>query len=731
MRRFLFVIGVLATVAASQSEAGYLIVRVIVEGGAGAGDSEGMPGGALGMSPRGEGETFAPRPSGPPRGSMRPPGSTMPGGSMMPGGPAGPGGGGGAHDPTRSIFVVVPFTKAPDEKGRPFYTKKAANQYSNPIWKLPLTHPFGHTNLFFDDTQIQLYTDHVRDPAISRTHQSAVVAKHAQWLKNPADGQPLLDILNDALEHGMVTEAVKYADELLTAVQDKKVRTTPPVERFASAYAKVQKPLKQRPNQRGDGASWRERLSLVHPGANEQTSAHYYLVYWDSPEAERARRLSQLEDNFRAFYLWHATQGVALPVPARPLVAVLPKTGADVNHLAHAIDGMPRVTDAFYAPDHDVLVLSPERLDGLGQTFQRQIQQIYREGVNRQDLLKGETGPRIDTSGTVKDARKPEDVARMMTWAMVERYYEEGAEWSAVSREGTRQLLYASGVLPQHVTLPLWLSNGSIAFFHRPKDPVYTTKDEDDKTVATLALTTGFGTPNYVRQKQFKELVRHKQLNTDPGLLLRHVVTDAYYAAIQSGIDADDPKLPLTAKKKSKGGTTTGVPPGPGGPGIPMGPPGFPMGPGPGGLMPGGVPTHQSGDDPTLLARKKREFLVNKAYATSWALYYYLAKNDPDGLKRYLAEINKLPRDLPLDETTWLKIFAKSFNLTTDRSPKNGQKTFTEFAKAWLDALDKTPLVGVDVTLHEPSPSAPSGGTNPGLPGGPGSPLFPPQGEQP
>src|SRR5205807_86484 len=130
---------------------------------------------------------------------------------------------------------------------------------------------------------------------------------------------------------------------------------------------------------------------------------------------------------------------------------------------ARALERLLMPADAFYAPDYDLLVLSPERLDSVGQTFRAQNQSIYPEGVN-----------------------------------------------------------------------------GAADFFHRPKGPVFTTREDklaakdESKTFVTVALTTGYGVPNYVLHKHFKEMIARKELMTrgDPEALLRNVLSDAYYAAL-------------------------------------------------------------------------------------------------------------------------------------------------------------------------------------------------------
>ena len=599
------------------------------------------------------------------------------------------------HDPARSIYVVVPYTNDISNKDKPSFYKKAPPQTQNPHWWPAVKHPFGYANLTFDNTQIQLYLDlGPQSTKGMKTRYTDMLEKHNKWLRAPGDAQGLLDVMTEALEQGSVTDAMKCAEELAASVADKKARTTPQVDRFLAAYAQIKDGITRPARQASKGAEWKERIGFAYSGVKDYISPHYHILYWEGMDAEAIRRAGQLEENFKAFFLLNAIRGNALPVPESPLVAILAKSSGDVRKLSASLDGMPLVADSFYSPDHGIVVLSPERLDGVSQTFNRQIQEMYRQGASRKQLLDGE-GPKIDTKGTVKDGRLPEDVARMMTWVVVERYAEEEGEWSAVSREGTRQLLHTIGLLPQHVSLPHWLAEGSASYYQRPKGPVITKKD-DDKDYITVALTTGFGGPNYVRQKQFTELVRLNQFKpndkpkANPGDIVRNIVTDAYFTAALNGLDADDVKLPFPHTSKK------------------LGPPGTAVGAGP--------------PHPPLVDKRTRyEFLNAKAQATAWSLYYYLARADQAGLTRFHAELSKMPRDLPLDENTRVLAFARAFNLTLDLKRTDDRQTFAEFGTTWLQYMEKEPPVGINIPLAELSASdAVVGG---GLGGGPGGPL--------
>lgn len=187
-----------------------------------------------------------------------------------PSGSAPSGAGGVKHDPTRSLYVVVPYTNDIG-KHLPFYgAKKVPPQSQNPMWQPAIKHAYGQANLLFDNVSIQLYLD--LGPSVpkgSKTRHQEIVEKHAKLGPAP-DGQQLLDLVTKSLEYGFVADAVKYSDELVSAVTDKKIRTTPQVAAFLAAYAKIKDDI-TRPS-RAPATAPRGRTASVSPTATSGTS---------------------------------------------------------------------------------------------------------------------------------------------------------------------------------------------------------------------------------------------------------------------------------------------------------------------------------------------------------------------------------------------------------------------------------------------------------------------------
>ncbi len=782
MRRFVAyaVIAVLVAAVASPVNAGYLIIRIILEGGgtepgqSGSGPAMGPGPGGPGIKPGGPGGSGS-GPPGRPFGPGGPPtGPGIPGGFGMTGPAPGP----GAHsteDPARCIVVVVPIEENL-AKESPFY-KRPFNSETNPNWKPKLHTTHGNekfiTNLFTDGTSVQWYENLLQLPAPTKTRVTEVKELHAKWLKSKTEPQVLLTALNAALAAGMGNEAFAYADELLDFAKDKMDGLSPDVSQFVAAYGKMQQDLKAPANKPSKSEYWQRKFNAT----NVRLQGHYSLIYWDSNDSDVKRRLDGLEENLHAFFVWHATRGIVLPVPDAPLVAVLPRQTNEVFKYARALDAPPRLTaDGFYSPENELLILSPDRLDEVGATFSRQTQQIYAQGIARDRLLAGD-GPKLSASmsreentgggalglggsgrpgvtggvpgpggfgpgggdpGPKKDAMKPEEVARMQTIALTDRLAEDAVIIAGISREGSRQLLYVTQQFPKYVSLPEWLSNGAANFFTRPKEPAFITTTEG-KHLMHVANATGYGVPNYVLQRYFKDLLDKNDLNPDRAILLKTILTDAYFHGLNNPKEIHDPD-PAKSDHKGiainsgdptvpppTGGLPGGLPGGAKPPGIGVGPPMGGSGYGPPGARPTGPPGVGSAmggpsinvqgkheEDQNVLARKKRERLSIKAQATAWALYYYLVKAKPAELRIYLNELASMPRDIPLEGAS-VQAFYRAFNLD------GSKESLEKFAQSWLDYMRSTTPAGLDVVLVQPkSSAAPAGPPQPGAGSGPG-----------
>jgi hypothetical protein len=646
-------------------------------------------------------------------------------------------------DHTRSVVVVIPL-ESDLVRGRLNMGKRYDQQWNPEFRKfvVPYNGKRLQASLFVDSTSIQLYEEFLDKPAPKKTRFTEMRDKHRTWSRGKSDPQMLYDAIILALESGFIRDrsthkdgtppddAITYAEELRKVVAEKKLTVPGDVKRFLDAWEQMREATLQPAPEPSNAETWRARLDA----RQVRVDGHYAVIYWDHLDSDVIRRTAQLNDNFAAFFLWHATRGVVLKPPTKPLIAVLSllkKNEQDhLSTLRYALDGydgVPAQAGGFYSPEHNIIVLAPDRMDHVGQTFRAQMRQVFITGLNPDELLSGKI-PKIDPSG--KEGSKPDDVARATTLAVVEKLALEEFEIAAVSREGNRQLLFSTGILPKHVTLPHWLTQGALDFFTRPRGPAYVTLGDDDKPYMTLAYTTGYGVPNYILQRYFQDMATHKELNPDQTKLLENILTDAYFSGLKDAIDPD----PAPPQKKKKpmgmgGGPVPGVggpPPGPGGPPPGPGPMGFgPMGYGP--MIPGATVSTDT-EDPIITQRKKRNRLDIKSQATAWALYYYLARARATELHQYIAELNKLPRDLPIDGRTAYTTFVRVFKLAgVDGKPDPAR--MKAFASAWINYMETVPTVSRDIPLVVPEPPKDPNNMRPmGPPGSPGGPLLRPGG---
>ncbi len=717
MRRWLLGLGLAltATSAVTAQNAndvtapGYLVIRVILDAGGAPAAGTGAPFG---------GEDPAAADTGGLAGSV--------GIGGAPTGPAGPmGGTGGAPgrgtgsntDLAKSIHVVAPFRSI---NFKPFYPDRRVNKESNPVWPAMKT-KYGTTFLYSDGTSVEIRpvpADVAKGVGYQTSLEAPIKERHRKW-STDRKFEPIYELTVDALTLGMVDEAFTYANETVKLLEvlktDPNRKPSEKVAKFAEIWGRIGPKLDLTLPATNDAEDWRNRLSAGAVKAGK----HYSIVYWGERQINPAvinRRLDALERNFKAFYLWHALQGLSPALPDKPFTVVLADRVTDIPSLRDKLDGLPMQSDAFYSPVHDLLVFSPERTDQLGAAFQDLARASYKNGWSRDELLKG-----IPPSGGQK--QPPAELARMMTLALVDKLLEEEMDLSAMSREATRQLYFATGVLPRNVQLPSWLESGLASFLQHPKGPAFA-KDAKGADAMVVGLAFGFGAPNYVLHRTYRELDSTKAINPNPEALLRNVLMDRYFEAAASGTDIDPPPprpTPATGgNPMGTGGRFSGAL-GSGGGSTPMGPMGGtpPMGSVSGGyspMGPGAGTGESTAENVAANLRLSKERLRAKADATAWALVYYLSRSQLDGLKNFYRELGRMPRDMRLDEKVVLKTFCKCFNLMDrQKTDQIDEAAFKQFAEMWVRSMRNVPVYGVELAMS----GNPGGGNNPGSAGAP------------
>ncbi len=399
--------------------------------------------------------------------------------------------------------------------------------------------------------------------------------------------------------------------------------------------------------------------------------------------------------------------GQRLPTPEKKQIVVLAKRSEDVPGLRAQLDGSPIVADGLYVASQNIVILSPERLDDTGRSFSEMMKTEYDTGWNRENLLKG-VPPKVGEKTTFGD------IFRMSTNALVERALEVESIRGAVSRECNRQLFVSAGVVPQYVLLPKWLDQGLANLLAHPKNPGVVPGDTPDKPLMVYGYASGYGSANYLMFREWKKLKQRQEipigkpaaLQSDANMaqaaktLLLAVLNDSYFDSLRTNIAPDAPGADqaIPGMVVPPGGGALALPPGGGVP-----PPG-------GGVNTALIPPMGqpgAGENPGI-SPTRRFKLEMKAQATAWALTFFLARERPDGMKKYYAELNKLPRDLRIDKTLALETFARSFSLLNPEQTEIDDAAFKDFAKKWIGYLEATQDTWRDIPVEAtPNPTGP------------------------
>ncbi len=404
----------------------------------------------------------------------------------------------------------------------------------------------------------------------------------------PTVNQTFLTKLGEIKENTPAIDVVRFADwtlahglvEKFPAVMDKLIAVDK-AHPAAVAYLKIKPEIERKLNDDPAISSWRSKLL---PGYTTAESPHYLIVHNAAHDSdmELTTHRNHLENTFRGFYYWFALKGVALPLPAYRQVIVLTKQMQDFDHLHKVLSSPPVIVDGFFARRENLAVMSSTRQDESYEALTTFWEPWRAKGYQRHELL---VASRRKDNGVPKglEGDTQRNIEAQMLALMLSALEQE-AELATVSHDATRQLLFASGLLPRNVAVPEWILFGAGSFFETPLQSPWP--------------TIGAPSPYYLpRWREMKDKVYEK----DRVDTLKKVVTDAYFRS-----------LPPDGKSGSP-------------------------------------------------ERTLRETALRKARTAAWSLTYFLAQDKRDGLRRYFAELSKMPRDIELDETVLLECFARSF----------------------------------------------------------------------
>jgi len=334
------------------------------------------------------------------------------------------------------------------------------------------------------------------------------LARHADLLKNPSTDEAL-KLARWALQNGLIGDFESVMDKL--AESDK-------ANSVVAAYLKIKAELAKPPAKTNVAAKWKGKI-LDGYNVAESDKHHYAILYNSSATDGAKEQLDRLEKSFKGFYYWWALRGITLPLPAERLTAVWTDRGDDFRKLQKNLTASPVLTDSFVARREGLAVFSSKRGDAPYVTLDTSSKSLWTAGFVRNEVIKG---ARSGIPRGVSEADKQNARIRSLLLKSLEE------EWEAtgMSHEASRQLLFASKLLPPKVNAPEWLQFGMASFFETP-------------------LQSPFGGPGGVSPywlPRFKEYNKAKRYGSAADAL-QGVITDAHFRAAPAPGDTHEASL--------------------------------------------------------------------------------------------------------------------------------------------------------------------------------------------
>jgi hypothetical protein len=459
---------------------------------------------------------------GQPGDSPRPPNPFGPGGERGPGGgERGPGGfgqpgpmGPGGPDTQQGDPIIDPdavpvYVTAIFEIERISPQQKKLFDSGTPI---QVTHHWGKTYLYNGQLFPWMKVHIIPTPDNEKLLGQFDARKEDTYPKGQAapEARKVLELADWCLQHGLKDEFIKVMDKF--AKDD-------PAHPASGAYTKVKADLaKSLPSPKSDAA----RASLLE-GFKTAASDHYLAYYNRTEEPPEVRsRLARLENTFQSYYYWFALRGVYLPMPHERLTTVVTFNKDDkedsFKQIANELTVTPADDDsAFVGRREGLAVFSGKRRDDLYRMLERSTDAYWTQ-VTRSEVLKTPDGafPR-----GMEPAKKLEIQMSALLMAAMER----DGERAASTHEGTRQLLYASKLLPSsRVVTPEWLQFGLGSFFETP--------------TGSPGVSTGAPSSEYLPLwRDLKAKAKREKTPWSPSETLKMVVTDGYFRQAQKDGD--------------------------------------------------------------------------------------------------------------------------------------------------------------------------------------------------
>jgi hypothetical protein len=517
MKRCFLALAVLLCGAVGMASADYVLIKVnvgqqkesvipgagmigVVPGGS-AGPSSGSP---PGMRPPGAaaGDGF-PSPN-PMRGGFprpMPGGSAGPGGSMGPMGRPFPGGAGvlgeSSGPPGTPIEIVTVV-----EVDKPFKILESVLQQQT-VQRFPLVvkTPWGVSKLWnlpgAPELRVLATSE---EPNVAKRY----AAEYAKVFKDKT--KPSADQIQKLAEYALTHDLNDKFVEIM-----KKLAEDNPTNEAVVAFLKVQAAL-DRPVAKGGSAELKAHLAEYKEATLNDDKGHFVLFHkLSTNEQDKVQgRLARLEDSLRTYYYWFALKGVVLPVPTERLSALLTEREPEFKRSRDSLSDPPVVGDGIFARRQNLAVFCARPLDSQYDMLDKfTATKMTQFNLNRQELLKGKAIPKTSRPDAAQE------IAYGGTLALAEKELEDEAERAGASHEATRQLLFASELLPRNVTIPEWVLFGMGSFFETPERSPW-------------ATPAGLSTV-YLPAFRAELSDKGKHFEGTPLKTLRKIVTDGYF----------------------------------------------------------------------------------------------------------------------------------------------------------------------------------------------------------
>lgn len=347
--------------------------------------------------------------------------------------------------------------------------------------------------------------------------------KFGKVLTDASDANNLHHAASWALAHGLT----KYFHDAMAGLAK-----IDPKHFAVGNYQRVQAELKK-PLDTDDPTS-QAVLSLFKEDFQVTVSkgGHYgILTKQGGPQAAAitARRADRFEEAFDNFFYWFALQeGVAQPaMPKYRLYAVL-LDDRNSFHSTHALWGHPPMAADGFTPRRDnLIILSTRRLDENYTVFEKNVSSLWTQGISREELISGDIWKRAQAKQNVFGA------AAYQTLAIVQRAMEDEGERASISHEATRQLLFATGVLPRLVNVPEWVQSGMASYFDTPHGALY----------------PGVGLPSWTHLVSFRHFLKSNRLGTSHEMFLRTISNQFFLDALRTADEYKDQEEQAKSKQ--------------------------------------------------------------------------------------------------------------------------------------------------------------------------------------